>query len=128
MYTISATDPDEGKNAEITYDLDSVGGFFKMNQTTGEITTLRSLDRETDSSHTIIVYARDNGDTIQSVSETITVTVTDVNDNSPVFSQSEVVESFNENQACSTSIMTITATDADQPNHQNSQITYSIKR
>lgn len=127
VYTISATDPDEGKNAEITYDLDSVGGFFKMNQTTGEITTLRSLDRETDSSHTIIVYARDNGDTIQSVSETITVTVTDVNDNSPVFSQSEVVVSFNESQACSTSIMTITATDADQPNHQNSQITYSIK-
>lgn len=128
VISISANDSDEGKNAEITYDLDSPGGFFKIDQTTGEIKLLRELDREKSPIHYITVYARDNGDNILSSTSTLTVTVTDINDNSPKFNLSEMTVSVEENNDCTTAILKLNATDADEDNTQNSQITYTIVR
>uniref|UniRef100_A0A3B4V4R9 Desmoglein-3-like n=1 Tax=Seriola dumerili TaxID=41447 RepID=A0A3B4V4R9_SERDU len=51
--------------------------------------------------------------------------VGDENDNSPVFGAIQQGK-VNELSAAGTSVMKITATDADEPGHENSQIAYSI--
>lgn len=125
---MNATDADEGKNAKITYDLVNDGGYFRIDQITGNILVSRQLDREAVEIHHMTVYARDNGDNIRSSSTIVTVTVNDVNDNAPVFDQNQVTVSFKENRSCANSIMKISASDADKADTPNSQITYSLKR
>jgi hypothetical protein len=63
----------------------SDGGYFRINQTTGEITISKNLDREMNATHKPIVYARDNGDNILSSSVTVTISVNDINDNPTLF-------------------------------------------
>lgn len=126
--TISASDSDIGKNAVITYQIISDGGYFRINQTTGEITISRNLDREMNTTHKPIVYARDNGDNILSSSVTVTISVNDINDNAPIFSSDRIMVAFEENKDCSNIITTLTATDRDKPNSNNSRITYSLLR
>ncbi|XP_063420960.1 protocadherin Fat 4-like [Mytilus trossulus] len=124
---MSATDIDEGKNAEITFDLVSNnGGPFRINQTTGEITVTGKLDRETSETYGVSVYARDNGISIRSSSMSVTITVLDVNDNPPVFTIDDLKVEFEENKDCSNQIATVIATDADKAGTSNSQITYSL--
>ncbi|XP_052063814.1 protocadherin Fat 4-like isoform X2 [Mytilus californianus] len=124
--TILANDADDGKNADITFDLVSNGGPFRINQTAGEITVTGKLDRESSESHRVIIYARDNGKQIRSSSMSVTITVLDANDNPPVFTIDEIEVEFEENKNCSNRISTISATDADKSGSINSQITYSL--
>lgn len=126
--TISASDSDIGKNAQITYQIHSDGGYFRINQTTGEITISRNLDREMNATHKPIVYARDNGDNILSSSVTVTISVNDINDNAPFFSSDRIMVEFEENKSCSNNIITLSATDSDKPNSEYSRITYSLLR
>ena len=123
---VNATDEDEDQNAKITYDL--VDSYFRINQTTGEITVSGNLDRESMSRHTITVFARDNGENIRSATVSVTITVLDVNDNSPEFNQDEIVVEAVENTTCTNPITTIIATDLDEPGTDNSRIQYSIIR
>ncbi|XP_071155012.1 protocadherin Fat 4-like isoform X2 [Mytilus edulis] len=124
---INATDSDEGKNAEITFDLVSNdGGPFRINQTTGEITVTGKLDRESSETYGVSVFARDNGISIRSSSMSVTITVLDENDNPPVFTIDELKVEFEENKDCSNQIATVSATDADKAGTINSQITYSL--
>jgi hypothetical protein len=128
VVTISASDSDIGKNAQITYQIHSDGGYFRINQTTGEITISRNLDREMNATHKPIVYARDNGDIILSSSVTVTISVNDINDNAPIFSSDRIMVEFEENKDCSNTITTLLATDSDKPNSEYSRITYSLVR
>lgn len=125
---IVATDIDEGPNAMITFDLVSDGGYFRINQTTGNIIVSRQLDRETIEIHYVTVYARDNGNNIRHTSATVTVTIDDVNDNAPVFDQDQDSFEFEEHRPCSNPITVINASDADKVNTPNSQIRYSVTR
>ena len=126
--TISASDSDIGKNAQITYQIHSDGGYFRINQTTGEITISRNLDREMNAVHKPIVYARDNGDNILSSSVTVTISVNDINDNAPFFSSDRIMVEFEEKKSCLNNIITLSATDSDKPNSEYSRITYSLLR
>lgn len=126
---MNATDSDEGKNAEITFDLVSNdGGPFRINQTTGEITVTGKLDRESSETYGVSVFARDNGISIRSSSMSVTIAVLDENDNPPVFTIDELKVEFEENKDCSNQIATVSATDADKAGTINSQITYSLLR
>ncbi|CAG2209202.1 FAT4 [Mytilus edulis] len=124
---LTANDTDEGKNAKITFDLVSDGGYFRINQTTGNILVARQLDRETDETHRVTVYARDNGDNILSATATVTFTIEDVNDNPPVFEQDQITVDFDENKTCKNVITKLNAHDIDKPHTPNSQIVYSLK-
>nr|XP_020137857.1 protocadherin gamma-B2 isoform X20 [Microcebus murinus] len=63
---VTATDLDEGSNAEITYSFhnvdEQVGHLFNLDKTTGEITTKNALDFEVASSYTLSIEAKDPGD------------------------------------------------------------------
>lgn len=75
-----ATDADEGTNAAITYSLDYTGSEFTIDTNTGDIQVSGDLVVATQS---IIIRASDG---VSTVSTYINITVTEENDNPPVFS------------------------------------------
>lgn len=117
VLVVSATDSDVGKNAQITYSLGTDGGEsaseFTINPQTGAITTTRTLDRELVPGYFLTVTARDGG--VPPLSDTINVeiSVTDVNDNAPVFESPQYQGSIPEDVAGGTSVLRVSATDAD---------------
>ncbi|NXX98090.1 CDHR2 protein, partial [Centropus bengalensis] len=91
VLTVTAMDWDTGVNDEISYDITNAGLPFAINATTGTITVSGALDREKLPSEEVLlgVIAREkNLDIYGKVAQantTVTVTVTDVNDNKPQF-------------------------------------------
>ncbi|MFL2485705.1 MAG: cadherin domain-containing protein [Gammaproteobacteria bacterium] len=107
--TVTATDAD---GDDITYSIS--GSEIAINSSTGVLTFASAPDYETKATYTATVTASDGTD---STTQDITVNVTDVNDNSPVFTSSATFSAA-ENQ---TAIGTVTATDAD-----GDSVTFSV--
>lgn len=57
---------------------------------------------------------------------TVAITVEDINDNAPVFEQSDFEETVGESTEVGTSIKTISATDADLPSTPSSEVSFEI--
>ncbi len=127
--TINATDGDLGIHGEIRYTIISgnINQAFTLNSGNGALTVNRNIDRESISSFSLVVRVRDRG-TPQTREDrtTITVTVSDVNDNAPVFRPSTYSVQLREDLPVGHNVIRVLATDADQPNTPNSNITYSI--
>ncbi|ESO01992.1 hypothetical protein HELRODRAFT_94350 [Helobdella robusta] len=81
--TVAAQDLDSGHFGDVTYYLTS--DIFEIDHKSGRITTLKVLDREEVSAYHVIVYASDRGVPPLSSSASVTIHVSDENDNSPVF-------------------------------------------
>ncbi|XP_061109179.1 protocadherin Fat 4 isoform X2 [Conger conger] len=91
--TVSATDPDLGRNGTIRYSMTAGDNFkFHINANTGQITTLVPLDREEKTAHQLQVRATDGGGLHSRAQAIVTITVIDTQDNPPTFSQ--VIYSF----------------------------------
>ncbi|XP_052430090.1 protocadherin alpha-10-like [Carassius gibelio] len=84
----------------------------------------KPLDREHKSEHLLILKALDGGNPPKSGNLSINVTVLDINDNRPVFSQDTYSVSLQENAKVGTTVIKITATDRDEGS--NSEIEYSL--
>ncbi|KAH9502649.1 hypothetical protein Btru_074016 [Bulinus truncatus] len=85
-----ANDSDSGINALFSYLIDRESDKrreFIINPETGEVKTRKKLDREVDSKMTILIKAVDKGDPRQTGTATLQVTVSDVNDNFPIFKE-----------------------------------------
>ncbi|KAL6459893.1 hypothetical protein MHYP_G00316520 [Metynnis hypsauchen] len=121
---IQAIDSDSGENARLDYRLtDTSPGFpFTINNSTGWITVSIELDRETTEFYTFGVEARDNGSPVMSSSASVSITVLDVNDNVPAFTEKVYSLKINEDALVGTSVLTVTAVDRDI----NSVVTYQI--
>uniref|UniRef100_A0A673UW04 Cadherin domain-containing protein n=1 Tax=Suricata suricatta TaxID=37032 RepID=A0A673UW04_SURSU len=82
---VTATDLDEGVNAEITYTFINIGKavrqLFKLDSTTGELTTGGVLDFEERQSYTIGVEAKDGGR--HTAHCKVQIDILDENDNAP---------------------------------------------
>ncbi|KFO31684.1 Protocadherin-23 [Fukomys damarensis] len=92
VLVLSAVDKDEGLNGQTEYFLvDESSGAFTINPATGVLRTSRALDREARALYTFQAVARDCS-TAGSRSSTVTVTVlvTDVNDNDPAWEQNPI--------------------------------------
>ena len=92
VITVRATDLDTGKNADLLYTIKSQSSkpdVFRIDPKTGVITTRLKLDREKVATHTLVVMAEDQGPPGERLSaETIvTISVEDVNDNYPQFTE-----------------------------------------
>uniref|UniRef100_A0A3B5KUT6 Cadherin domain-containing protein n=1 Tax=Xiphophorus couchianus TaxID=32473 RepID=A0A3B5KUT6_9TELE len=86
---ITATDADEGPNGEIEFFFgprtpESVLSIFEIKSLTGDIYLTGNLDYEKSTSYKIEISAKDKG---VPEMEIIPVTIIDVNDNPPIFSQ-----------------------------------------
>ena len=116
-----ATDPDSGDT--VTYSLQRTDkDAFRIDANTGQLKTHAALDYETKNSYSnLAVRATDSGGLVSSV--LVTVNVTNVNDNSPVFTEgASTTRSIAENTAAFTNIGTpVAATDAD-----NDTLSYTL--
>ena len=107
---VSATDADEHT---LTYSLGGTDAASFSIDSTGQLQTKAALDYETKSSYSITITADDgNGG---SASINVTVNLTNVNDNAPVFTESgSITRSISENATSGTNIGSpVSATDAD---------------
>lgn len=86
-----AQDQDTEKNGVVSYqilsDIYNSTDYFSIDSNSGLIYTARLLDYELIQRHNFIVRVTDSGDPALSSDVTVSVTVTDTNDNPPNFSQ-----------------------------------------
>ncbi|XP_047646510.1 cadherin-1 [Phacochoerus africanus] len=122
---VTATDKDDDVNtynAAIAYTILSQeptlphNQMFTINRDTGVISVLTTgLDRESFPTYTLVVQAADlQGDGL-STTATAMITVTDINDNPPIFNPTSYQGSVPENEA-NVAITTLTVTDGDVAN------------
>eukprot|EP00794_Sanderia_malayensis_P006323 gene6323-7047_t len=122
VLTVVATDKDSF--GALTYSLLNSTAFFSIDSQSGQIRTTVGLDRETKSVYFVGVRASDGGSPQLSAQTTVTISVTDVNDNAPYFALSSASVSVSENKLVQ-SFYTASATDQDAG--VNAQIEYSIE-
>ena len=117
IYSMSASDSDDGTNGVVSFSIQSFirgdNTHFTLNPFDGAMQTASSLDRETENLYKMVVIASDGGSTPRSSTTTVTITITDYNDNTPTFSQASYSISTTENQPIGTSILQVTVTDDD---------------
>ncbi|XP_030783638.1 protocadherin gamma-B5 isoform X1 [Rhinopithecus roxellana] len=91
-----------------------------------ELALEKTLDREQQSYHRLVLTALDGGDPPLSGTTELRIQVTDANDNPPVFSRDVYRVSLRENVPPGTTVLQVSATDQDEG--INSEITYSFYR
>ncbi|XP_068836063.1 protocadherin gamma-A11-like [Capricornis sumatraensis] len=127
----NARDPDVGMNSLQRYQLNP-NSYFSLQvrgRTDGaknpELVLERSLDRETQAAHHLLLTALDGGDPIRQGTVPVRVVVLDVNDHIPRFTQSTYEVSVPENLISGTRVLTVNATDPDEG--INGQVVYSFR-
>ena len=123
----SDTDSHVGEFGNLFYALLGEGNEFAISPGTGEITVnTMNLDRETVSLYTLTVVATDYGTPPRSSTAIVVVTVTDENDNAPMFQQLLYQSNIREDAQNQSVVITLLATDTDEPGNNNSVINYSL--
>ncbi|KFO19357.1 Protocadherin gamma-A1 [Fukomys damarensis] len=123
---ISVHDQDSGDNGHSTCSIPGNLPFLleKLVDNYYRLVTERTLDRELTSGYNITVTATDQGTPMLSTQTYISLLVTDVNDNPPVFHQDSYSVYIPENNPRGASIFSVSAQDADSS--ENAQVTYSL--
>ncbi|ELW54091.1 Protocadherin beta-16 [Tupaia chinensis] len=122
----SVSDPDSGNNGKTVSSIQEDLPFI-LNPSVKNFYTLetkRALDRESQAEYNITITVTDLGTPRLTTEHSITVLVSDVNDNAPAFTQASYTLLVRENNSPALHIGTISATDADAGT--NAQVTYSL--
>lgn len=80
---------------------------FGIDATSGVITVKSKLDRETYAEYFLTIQARDSGVPSLSTTAVVTVTINDVNDNAPVFSQQMFYGSIREDASTGSTVLKV---------------------
>ncbi|KAI3369879.1 hypothetical protein L3Q82_024688 [Scortum barcoo] len=123
-----ADDPTYGSSARVVYSVLDGEKFFTVDKNTGIImTAVADLDRETQDRYELVVKATDMAGQMGGLSgsTTVTIVITDVNDNPPRFPQKMYQFSVSEGAAVGTPVGRVIATDADMG--ENTDMSYLIK-
>ncbi|XP_071943757.1 cadherin-23-like [Antedon mediterranea] len=122
---VIATDADTGPNSDLVYEILSPSPYFTINNMTGQISTTGPIDAESESSITLLVSVRDNGFPSRQASPFAQVNfeIVDINDNSPMFDESDYVFTVEENLPSGTTVGQISAMDLDE----SDDLTYSLQ-
>ncbi|XP_074843919.1 cadherin-18 isoform X2 [Carettochelys insculpta] len=107
---------------------EGAGTIFIIDDTTGDIHSTKSLDREQKTHYVLHAQAIDRrtNKPLEPESEFI-IKVQDINDNAPKFTDGPYVVTVPEMSEMGTSVLQVTATDADDPTYGNSaRVVYSI--
>ncbi|KAM6222493.1 LOW QUALITY PROTEIN: protocadherin gamma-B6-like [Rhynchocyon petersi] len=124
---VTATDQDEGVNAEITYSFktlrDDTGNVFMLDHQSGEVKSKDLIDFEISSSYTMTIEAKDGGGMAAECK--IIVDVLDENDNAPDVVFTSVASSITEDAETGTVIALFKTHDKDSGG--NGEITCAIK-
>uniref|UniRef100_A0A3Q1HQK5 FAT atypical cadherin 2 n=1 Tax=Anabas testudineus TaxID=64144 RepID=A0A3Q1HQK5_ANATE len=114
---VTATDQDGPINNLLRYSIVSGDPLqqFSIHPRSGEISVRTALDREEVPHYSLTVQAADEGEPPLSSAVLITISVTDVNDNPPVFSQVNHSLLLQEGESVGSSILQLVVTDKDTP-------------
>uniref|UniRef100_A0A3Q1CVG3 Cadherin domain-containing protein n=1 Tax=Amphiprion ocellaris TaxID=80972 RepID=A0A3Q1CVG3_AMPOC len=122
-----ADDPTYGNSARLVYAITQGQDFFSVDPQTGVLrTAIPDMDRETQDEYLVVLQAKDMGGHLGGLSGTTTVTVrlSDVNDNPPHFRRSAWSFSVSELAAPGVEVGRLTATDPDLG--ENAQLEFTI--
>ncbi|XP_057712947.1 uncharacterized protein LOC130929630 isoform X2 [Corythoichthys intestinalis] len=122
-----ADDPTYGNSARLVYTLVQGQQYFSVDPQTGILrTAVPDMDRETQDQYLVVLQAKDMGGHLGGLSGTTTVTVTlsDVNDNPPRFTQSMWSFSVSELAVPGAEVGRISASDADLG--ENAKLEFTI--
>ncbi|XP_064017515.1 protocadherin gamma-A10-like isoform X12 [Pogoniulus pusillus] len=111
LITVMATDADEGPNGHVKYSLKKPTDVFQIDSERGVITLVRSLDFEEGDVYEVEVQAHD-GDGLFDTAR-VTITVTDVNDNTPEIMVSSSVSEVSEDAPQGTVVALLNVLDRD---------------
>ncbi|XP_076993336.1 protocadherin beta-6-like [Tamandua tetradactyla] len=122
----SVSDADSGHNQQVICSIDdnlpfllrpSIQNFYTL-------VTERPLDRESRAEYNVTITVTDLGTPRLNTEHSITVRVSDVNDNAPTFTQTSYTLYVRENNSPALHIGSVSATDRDSG--PNAQVTYSL--
>nr|XP_014427795.1 protocadherin gamma-A1 [Pelodiscus sinensis] len=123
---LNIRDEDSGRNGEVTCSI-AANLPFRLQKTLDNyysLVTDRALDRERVSGYNVTVTATDRGTPPLSSTTSISVQLSDINDNAPIFSQTSYTVSIPENNPSGASVCSVRATDRDWG--ENARVTYSL--
>lgn len=126
--SVEATDDDKGVNSKLLYSIATqwkgVDGKFGINETSGEIYTLKDLDREIESEYQLWVRVQDGGSPPLSSEITVNITIQDINDQTPLFEQQEYSTAIPENYTKGSKVLSARALDSDEG--LNGEVIYEL--
>ncbi|KAJ8298114.1 hypothetical protein KUTeg_024645 [Tegillarca granosa] len=127
VVVLTALDEDSGANGSVVYEFHPeveqlYQNMFQVDSQLGKITVQSNLDRETRSSYVLKLIARDQGQPSLSSTATLFISIADINDNKPKFYPREYYANILKNQPVGTSVITVSASDADIGS--NAQVVY----
>ncbi|XP_029421607.1 protocadherin Fat 3 isoform X4 [Nannospalax galili] len=110
-----AEDADSQPNGQIRFSIVSGDrdSEFAVDPILGLVRVRKKLDRERVSGYSLIVQATDSGFPVMSATTTVNIDISDVNDNSPVFTPANYTAVIQENKPVGTSILQLVVTDQD---------------
>uniref|UniRef100_UPI00398ED930 protocadherin-16-like n=1 Tax=Pristiophorus japonicus TaxID=55135 RepID=UPI00398ED930 len=116
LFTAKATDKDSGENGRVEYEIveGDPEGHFRIERDSGVLSTHRGLDRESTSLYTLTILARDQGHPQHSSMVSVSVHVLDINDNSPLFTESSYTVDMSEDSAMGSVVLEVFAADGDE--------------
>ncbi|XP_072486685.1 protocadherin beta-2-like [Notamacropus eugenii] len=126
----NAQDLDAGSNSLLNYTISPNSHFHSQirNNSKGkrypELVLDKALDREKQSEITLTLIVVDGGVPPRSGTVQVRVLVVDVNDNAPMFTQSQYEVQIPENSSIGSKVFTVSATDSDAGN--NADISYTF--
>ena len=126
---VDAKDSDTGNNQEVFFQLVEEKGkssdYFTIDRDTGIISTAQVLDHEEIQQHKLRVRVVDGGVPALSSDAIVTIDVTDLNDNAPIFTEHTYKASVSELAPRGHFITQVQASDADSSDQDN--LEFSIK-
>lgn len=129
LLQVDAKDADTGNNQEVFFQLVEEKGkssdYFTINRDTGIISTAQVLDHEEIQQHKLRVRVVDGGVPALSSDVIVTIDVTDLNDNAPIFTEHTYKATVSELAPRGHFITQVQASDADSSDQDN--LEFSIK-
>ncbi|XP_069563501.1 protocadherin-16-like [Brachyistius frenatus] len=115
VITLTATDRDSGENGKITYTvMSSTKGVFYIDPSNGTLFIKQKTEFDVENpSILLVIEARDHGTPSLSSIATVQVQVADINDNAPIFHQSEYRATVSEDGLPGSTVLTLEAVDGD---------------
>ncbi|XP_033745601.1 protocadherin Fat 4-like [Pecten maximus] len=125
---VKATDADIGMNSALTYEIVNywVGGSnqFVIDSSSGLISSTEALNREIIDTYVLWCRVYDGGSPMLLADSNVTITVSDLNDNNPVFEMRHYSGNIRESSQVGTAVLRVSANDADTG--VNALLSYSL--
>uniref|UniRef100_A0A8C1LPE8 Protocadherin alpha subfamily C, 2 n=1 Tax=Cyprinus carpio TaxID=7962 RepID=A0A8C1LPE8_CYPCA len=118
IFSLTASDLDEGTNSDIIYSIAEHGNIKKQNlfivvPETGDIVVKGQIDHEINAAIELRVQARDKGSPPKSTQCKVLIEVMDENDNAPEIILTPLLESVKEDTKSGTAVALVTVSDKD---------------